>query len=51
MRVGHQTGFEAVHNSKGLGKDHHNHKLIYGPHSHGIGIAAKNAAVCNIQEY
>ena len=26
-----QTGFEAVHNSKGLGKDHHNHKLIYGP--------------------
>lgn len=30
-RVGLQTGFEAVHNSKGLGKDHHNHKLIYGP--------------------
>ena len=20
-----------MHNSKGLGKDHHNHKLIYGP--------------------
>ena len=48
-RVGLQTGFEAVHNSKGLGKDHHNHKLIYGP-PFPIPWAAKNAAVCNIQD-